>query len=393
MTRAGFFIAVTYLVWNFPILRNVFGSSNAGQRFYFLVVLGVTALCVVFSSGRIDRRMASYLAVFVVAICYYGLSMVLTVEVLLNLAEGIGRPVVYMCGFIVGALTARHVSPERYLRVMMTIFYINIVLCVLPFVPMGSFAVDFFKGRLSTDLLASLHYFRWTGTFAYPTDFSFYLIVVMLMAYFNRHLLSRREFVAVNTLSLVAVLFSVSRIAFGALAVVLPILYRRRFLLALPLLAAAIPVALAVMPEEQFRYIETGFALTGKLDASALHRARELGLAFDPRHLSLFGYGPRDARLYAEAVVIEGWLPYHLLVWGGVGFVFFLLMSATLFVLSWPSLKAREPWMLTFWAAFTVAIVLFGPFSAVIDRFKMPFLLFSLLGAASQWRAKAENVG
>lgn len=385
LNAATYFTVLTYLMWNFPILKNVFGDSSAGQRFFYVCCLGLTGITFLYSSRRLDRSELSILLLFLLALAFYSFAMITTTEAAINIAEGLGRTVVYLCGFLIGIMTARNLPPERFLIIMKHIFWLNLVFCLFPLIPGGAAVIDFFKGRTSDDFLAALHYFRWTGTFAYPTDFSFYLILVMLMVHFHRDRFTALEATVINGFALLAILLSVSRIGIAAVVVVLVAMHWRRLGRFAIGGAVAVLLGLLLMPENQLEYIRTGFALGGKLDASAMHRANELGLAFDPDHLSMLGYGPRDEQLYRIAFIIEGWLPYQLLTWGLAGFAFAIFFFMCLFVLTWPAVKVREPWTLTFWTALATALLLFGPFSAVIDRFKMPFLLFSLLGMAVAW--------
>ncbi|WP_406667113.1 O-antigen ligase family protein [Gallaecimonas sp. GXIMD1310] len=255
--------------------------------------------------------------------------------------------------------------------------------------------VDVFKGRMSDDII-QYHFFRWSGTFVYPSDFSFFLsfffyyLIYSLGQSFSVG--KKIKFTILIIFIFTAIFMTLSR---GGLASVLfislliyiftslkkSLFFNATIIIVFVSLFGAVVWALSSSSFEKynFDYIVAPFSKKGP-DDSTKHRIIELELAekYSTKHFP-FGVGGDRENLSKEVGVIESYYGNILIRWGWFGlfinfiFLFYILLIAFKLIKFERSVENKSFFVAAFFTIASVPII-FGFSSAMSDRFKtLPF--------------------
>ena len=397
----------------FPAQFGPITSTNDSQRILFLVGILIAFLCVAIRPRvtlQLIEKSREAVAILLICLIYYSLVVMLAGKWSSagDLADVL-RPVVYLSFIIVPVLFAGCSSVGR------STWYVFVVIAAIQFV--ANFAVyveslwpiiDVFKGRQSDDPVA-FHFFRWSGLFAYPSDYSFFSLFVAMYAFqllLGGGITGAQRWICRATLagSIVAIMLSLSRAGIGALLVMMPIAvlwsdapFRVRVIWLMigmgvaVLLATALFSYLESLPEgtaRQIAYVTD--LLTGEgSDSSTSHRQRELELARE-RSSDAWPMAPGpDREFVAERLpIVESYYGLHLIKWGALGLLLALSfvgavaasLSADLRRVS--DVYARALVRATVLLLLSVPLV-FGWSSAMGDRFKTLPFLYMLIGLSA----------
>jgi hypothetical protein len=302
----------------------------------------------------------------------------------------VARPMVYAAYFAL-PFAIRLSEPEVVwlLKVLLWIAVFQVLFSAAVYWPPLWPFVDIFKGRPSDDLVV-FHFFRWSGTSGYPSDFAFLLSFFIYLIFFAPPRLMapmlRWTLLALLSIGLVmtmsrggiasaAVMIALGSVLFGRL---------RQFFVLAGLGALALTATIVVDHLVEEPTVNPGYVLElveqGAEARSAQHRVHEIAMAADysSRYFP-FGAGAARDDIYGRIRVVESLYGHYLIKWGVLGLAAFLLSAAYFAWASWRcAFHAYEPWIQAFGRAFfllTLSVPLvFGWSSAISDRFKgLPF--------------------
>jgi len=412
---------VWFVLYSFPAKLGPITSVNMAQRLLFLVGMVAAAVAIVARGGKVStsRPIQALLVLNVAAVLYYVACTLAFPESarMADLAD-VSRPFIYTSFLLLPALLPRWDGWARGIIIFTLVGgFAQIVMSALVYLEAFWPLVDVFKGRQSDDAVI-FHFFRWSGTFGFPSDYSFFLLFVFMLAQQivmspEWKLVTRLGFYLVGAVAFCACILSVSRGGLAAFAVMFVVglfandskgvekLWRGLLVLSPALLGI---VLLLWALGDRLPEIAAGFdyalalVLDGRLDSSAQHRLAEISLGVS-RSLEAFplGLGPDRAFVAVLLPIVETFYGLHLIKWGFVGLIFgtglYLLMSyATLRTASF-SCNHVERALLRAVGLLALSVPLvFGWTSAMGDRFKTLPLTFLLVGYALRdvnWSASA----
>lgn len=308
------------------------------------------------------------------------------------------RPAVYFAYFAFPFLIPieeRRLRRLLFLLIALAVF--QIAFSALVYFPPAWEIVNIYKGRTSEDFLL-FHFFRWSGTHAYPSDFAFYLSFFFYLFFVARHRIFSRtvDYVLLSVIG-VAILLTMSRGGIATVAAMTmfgaALFGRARPMIVFSILAIAAAVALVAVD----RYVEADIINTDyaidlidqDTDSSTRHRVAELELAAEyGAEYFPFGLGAARDEIYSRIRVIESLYGHYFVKWGVVGFLLYTISVVYLAIASWSIWRHSEDLVIRYFGAafflLTLSIpMVFGLSSAVSDRFKgLPFF-YLLAGYAA----------
>lgn len=309
------------------------------------------------------------------------------------------RPIVYLVYFSFPLLL--RLSPDQtrsVVKLLMAIAVVQVVFSFLVYVPAAWPLVDLYKGRTSGDVVL-FHFFRWSGTSGYPSDFAFFLSFLFYLTFFcpPTALRLHQRFWMVPMFA-VAILLTMSRGGIAAVAVMTGIgavcfgKLRPAFM-TLALILVAIQALFWVDMQLEEDLVHTGYVLEllteGTEAQSAQHRVREMELAaeYATRYFP-FGLGAARDEIYSRIRVVESLYGHYLIKWGVLGLALYFISVVYLSRVSWwLGFYARDPLIKAFGRAFfllTLSVPLvFGLSSAISDRYKSLPFYYVLAGYAA----------
>lgn len=400
------------LLWVLALTPMVSGMGSRVGVVVLHAVVGCTAIVLMALTfdGKVPRKLALWASYFLAGfILFLGRTLMSEVELTTGAMLDLIRPWLYCLYFVAGWWLMPSTDHGR-LRLVNTVFAIciaQVAFSSLVHIPAAHPFVDFFKGRPSTDLDAR-HFYRWSGTFGYPSDFSFflsyclYLGVNLEVARVSSGQLLRRTALL---FAVVGFAMTFSRGGYAALAVMSiigSVLYwgSIRFI---GLLVALFLVGLLVTQGWFFdggdvmghSYV-TGLFSYGIQADSVQHRVREAVLVMDVLAESpAFGMGPDRMWIGSRIRVIESLYGHYIIKWGVVGLGWFLLglVSMLRVTMGAHDLGASQALRRSLTLIAISVPLVFGFSSAVTDRYKCLPLFYLLAGGAvaQGYRDRAER--
>lgn len=404
----------------FPSLKAITGDVAVSQKFLHLIygaTVGPLAIGLALDRSVETKTIRGALILVFVAITYFGFSTLLGTKELnwRDLAD-IVRPFVYFIYFLFPLLFPLRQDEFKYLiRLLVTIAIFQLLFSSLVYVPESWPIVDLYKGRLSSDAV-HFHFLRWSGTVGYPSDFSFFLSFFVYYSLYKLHIdfrMSGRRRSATWLLFLLCgggILMTASRGGIGTVGVMLCIILLftgvgRDWRLGLALLALLalglwVVFGLGFLTVELIAYVLSVLSISSELDASAVHRVKELELAAS-YFLDYFPVGPGANRseLSDQINVIESTYGYYMSKWGLTGI---LLYFCGVVFIAMRGISVYKHATDAATKAFAAAVVIlnlsvplvFGFSSAITDRYKgLPFfyLLVGYLFSLGYSRGRGER--
>ena len=317
------------------------------------------------------------------------------------------RPLIYFIYFIF-PLTIRISANDfkKLLKFIVILSVVQIIFSILVYIEPLWPLVDIYKGRVSSDIYY-FHFLRWSGTFGYPSDFSFYLsfiaylgIVKILFNYSEADILKRKY--SFLLLLMISILFTFSRggiFTFVTMIFILMLYVIIKDIMRLKLrLTVFFVIFVCVLIGIVFLYNTTissdnvlinyikFSSLDNKIDSSTLHRLNELNIAL--RYFIEyfpFGSGPNRIEIAKQLPVVESLYGYLFIKWGFIGFILYLI---SIFYFSKSAIIVNKVFkdqnIKIFAIAFltlTISVPLvFGLSSAITDRYKCLPFFYTLAG-------------
>ncbi len=398
-----FFWLVVFL---FPALKWVQGGVSTAQKsLHAIIFLSVVFLILIKKPASPNKKIVYFLISYaLITVSYYVLTtLVFTVNLSPQDVTDFIRPFVYLLYLMIPLLYP--ISGEQ-LKSLMTfliaVCLIQIVFSAFVYFPSLWGITDIYKGRMSNDPVF-FHFFRWSGTYGYPSDFSFYLSFFIYYQYFKlidaKNTFSIKDGLFVLVLFL-AVFLTLSRGGIGTIIIMLGFCYlfgRGRKSKAVNITLISIMVAsvfiitsISFTDEKsdmlKIDYLESMFE-GDEMDDSTSHRVVEMELAWEYFEKCFpFGCGSNRIELAKRISVIESLYGYHLSKWGAVGIILYL--TFVMWIVAILRASARNYERGSFESIFSYATlilvisipIVFGFSSAMSDRFKALPLYYLLVG-------------
>jgi hypothetical protein len=389
--------AVFWLLLAFyPAARDFFSGVSAAQRVMHAMFLLYIVTCIIIHGNyRISmRRNIFELAVTygLVTMIYYGL------VTLYNGMQvtGVGlvdvfRPFIYLIYFLFPLLFP--LTEQQFKKIVTLVLLLGIVQIAFSLFVYSSALwpiVNFYKGRLSDDILM-FQFYRWSGTFGFPSDLAFFLSFILYFLLLSlRSGLYPRAAVFLGIMAVVgALVMTLSRGGLGTVAVmmifVMVMLKGTRGVFYATLVAALFAIgvfgALQMFERQMFDISYISQLLEQGVEArSATHRVTELNFAWKTIVESFpIGLGPDRARTETGLRVIETLYGHHLIKWGIAGFLLYLVPVVYCATIAYRLWKTHEDrFIATATGALLILIIsvplIFGISNTINDRFKgLPF--------------------
>lgn len=453
MVKSSFNYRINFCAWLglflYPTLYDFWGGVGASQRvmhvlflMFFISAIILRSVCLSRCSYKIadtsdvsdlirDRMVTVSFGLLIYTIgtvCYYVAVTIANTKVLDygDMAD-FTRPIIYLMYILFPfVFPMDSESLKRLLIAIVSLFFVSVIFSALVYFPVAHGLVDLYKGRQSDDAVI-MHFYRWSGTFGYPSDYSF---LVSFFLYFYTFIYAwRRPNLSRTTTSsfafdwpltcllvcFVALLLTVSRGGIAAVFVMLFLAYvftdikrsiKINFVLALcvsTFLSAAFFLYAQgglVVGNMDFGYLISMVSGDGgvKLDGSANHRLREWSIAV--RYFwEYFPFGSGANRLEIKELIdpLESFYGYYFIKWGFLGYIFHL--SFVVWVIYRISMALRMYKKDTVLRAFLTSSILivasvpvvFGFSSAMSDRFKCLPFYFLIVGYGLFFSYKVES--
>ncbi|TLX45312.1 hypothetical protein C1E24_19730 [Pseudoalteromonas phenolica] len=398
---------VWLMVFTFPIL-----SFNDGfaQKLLHIIVLSVCIAALYFDKVKPKVPVAFFKVFFhyfIVVILYYiSISLYQWKGLSSSSIPDLVRPVIYALYFIfpIFFLLRGKDDVERLFKLLVLAAVIQIAFSFLVFIPETYSLVDIYKGRKSDDSVI-MHFYRFSGTYIYPSDFSMFLSLFVYFYFF--------KFVAFNGLRvkewgitfivLLGIVMTISRGGIGSIGIMLIFCYffssaKYNFKVNIVILIFLSMLSLLILylfsndliNEESLGGMYYIFAMLDSgegVDGSTLHRLNEfsLGLQFAAKYFPLGGGADRDA-ISLVIPIVESFYGHHLIKWGFTGLILAILFNVLVSMFYLQTLKKLPK--TSFEAIFLKSIfvymwsvpLIFGFSSAMSDRFKTLPTYYLLVG-------------
>lgn len=397
-------LSVNKFVWGvvflFPVMPHVLGAP-AAQKLIHVFALAFIIVSLLIKPVTFDKRSIHVVITIVSSfiIYYASLSLFMTEKLTFSDLPDFIRPLVYLLYIAIPFIYPLNKQEwPHFFSFFKKMFILQIIISALVYIPVLWPLVDLFKGRPSDDM--PLHFYRWSGTYGYPSDFSFYLsfFVYYYFSFFARRIKIALSEWLIVLIALIAMFLSFSRGGIFSTIGILGLAFwftgarkRKSAYLILSILIVIITAAIITFSEQfvQVAYIlETFGGEDGNVDDSTSHRLKEIQLAWQYlTQFPPFSFGSNRVELADKIEVIESFYGYHLIKWGILGlFAIVIVKLSALFCCL--KVYLRESKLQTDMAplAFAVAcliaaeLLLFGLSSAISDRFKTLPTFYLLLG-------------
>ncbi len=400
----------------FPVSFSGSGNVNVAQFVLHGIMAGYIVIVVfILQSARPARlpyAVFSRLLILVFAsLAYFAILTSLNYKsgALGDVAD-VFRPLVYLTYFVFPFLVP--ISDEqvtRLLKFLLGAAALAVVFSVAVYFDQLWPAVDIFKGRPSDDLVV-FHFFRWSGTHGYPSDFSFFLSFFLYFLFVARpRFLSRTAHYGLLLILGVGLVMTMSRGGIASAFVMLflgALLFGRiRILVVLSsIFLAAIFTLVAVEQLLNDNFVNFRYVLDlverGTEAESVKHRVNELALAVEyaSRYFPV-GLGAARDEIYSRIRVVESLYGHYFIRWGLLGFMLYMVSIIYLVNAAWKVWAGRHNIIIRYFGGafmlMTLSVPLvFGFSSAITDRFKgLPFfyVLAGYIAVIYERRRRAEQ--
>lgn len=398
------------MLFFYPVLYNLVGGVSNAQRLmhvFFFIVLAFTLLLNRPKFAFSKLLFFSFIYTLVVVTYYIFNTLFFTEEKSLADFADFTRPFVYLLYFSIPLFyPITDTELNKLFNFILKLLLLSIVFSAFVYIPFTYPLVDLYKGRMSTDAVI-MHFYRWSGTFGYPSDFAFLIslfIYWMFFKYAYGVITKKIKFWSLFFLLMLGLLMTVSRGGIFSTIFMLGIsyifssaLFRFRVnLIVFPALLIMFFGFLYILNSEKIVLFGTDLSyLTGVMannsdgiDSSSKHRLRELNYAIDFL-VQYFPFGSGSNRIGIKQIIdpLESFYGYHFIKWGFLGFILHMCF------IGWASLSAglhslnskiNKPESAALYSAFVIFIlsvpIIMGFSSAMSDRFKVVVVYYLVCG-------------
>jgi len=396
-----------------PVLPTM-GGADVMQKLMHMMFLGFMLLCMACKKVHFPK---SYLCLsLIVAIglsAYYTFNtLFFTKEIVVRDFGDLTRPIIYLTyTFFAFIFPLSEVDFGKLFKFLIKVVLFQIFISIFVYFPFLWPIVDIFKGRPSFDM--PLHFYRWSGTFGYPSDFSFLLsffIFYYYSLYVKKQSIKFKEWALVG-LCFIALIMTFSRGGIFSTIGILGLSYfftgaikRKSSYVMLISGVVAISSAVIYFSEdfEQVAYMTSIVTSEDqKMDSSTGHRFKEMELAVEySTKAPPFGAGSSRVELGKRIPIIESFYGFHLMKWGILGLLIILSIK-TVIMLACLSVRQRKYKLDGTISSVAFAVILltlsevllFGLSSAITDRFKCLPAYYLLVGYVFSFYFRKQHDG
>jgi len=395
-TAYGLHVVFWLILLMFPVSLSGSGNVNVTQ----FVLHGLMAAYIFFSAfvvrsavpARLPFSMFSALLILLFSsLAYFAMLTSFNYKsgVVGDVAD-VFRPVVYFVYFVFPFLVPiSSAEITKLLRLLFGLAALTVLFSMAVYFSQLWPVVNTYKGRTSDDSVV-FHFFRWSGTHGYPSDFSFFLSFFLYFLFIARQrFLSRTSHYGLLIVFGIGLVMTMSRGGIASVFLVMcvgaVIFGRTKVLMLIAGIAAAALFSLVVaeqLLDENFinpRYV-LDLVEQGTEAESARHRVKELALAveYGSRYFPV-GLGAARDEIYSRIRVVESLYGHYFIKWGLLGFLLYMMSVVYLAHASWRVWADRDELIIRYFGGafflLTLSVpLIFGFSSAITDRFKgLPF--------------------
>jgi hypothetical protein len=403
LTRNNWIIVILSTIVFFPVSYYLFKSSSDAQRTMHLIVFLQSLVLYSFNLKiyKNSRKLFFLFFLFSISFVFFLINYIKTLTFFsLNDLSDIFR-IVFIYNYIVlGYVISKSLNFEILISYLKKLFKIQIISSLLIFIPPLYFLLDIFKGRPSYEEF-NFHFYRTSGTFIYPSDFSF--VIGFFVFYFLYQFVFKNKCKLSLLISLILVFSSISRgaiLSYGLFIPLIPLIFYKNIFSFSKLIYPSYLilffisfVSLLYFNNEYLDYIvdSASYIITGEgsIDSSTSHRFNELTLAFNYANDNFpFGLGPSRSLIYEKIDVIESFYAYYLIKWGYIGLSFMLIFYFYILYIMFKRynyFRGQSNFSVAglyfSFISLTISFLLFfGWSSAITERFKLMPFYFILCG-------------
>jgi O-antigen ligase len=384
-----------FLLIFFPSLKQVTLGTSLSQKIMHLFLIIFFVIITLLKKNNIILNKKYLLFIFFILSYTFSITLFTSSNIILKDFGDPIRPIIYFIYFIFPMVFI--LNNEEFKNVfnfIILLLFIQILFSSFVFIDILSPLEDLYKGRMSNDIIP-FHYFRWSGTFIYPSDFSFFLsffIYFYYMLFVNSN--EKVKYFFIFSILVFSLIMTLSRggifTVIGMLGIFFgyQVLRNRKLLFKTILIIIILIFTIFLLKdyilsipsiESQVQYL-TLTTNSGKTDDSTGHRILEFKIAIEYLiNYFPFGAGPNRLELSEKIAVIESLYGYYFTKWGFFGFLFYLISVMFFSIRSLKLYKNSDDYKIKYFALsfllLTISVpLLFGFSSAVSDRFKgLPF--------------------
>lgn len=383
----------------FPLLPNSLGAQNA-QKIMHLCIISI--LLFIFACRKVKLPSQFFffviLATSLLFVYYSSLTLLRTNLIIASDFPDLIRQFVYL-GYVLFAfaIPLRNSEFQELLSFLKKLLIFQIVFSTFVYIPALWPLVDIFKGRPSDDM--ALHFYRWSGTYGYPSDFSFFIsfFIFYYFSFYARRIMMKKSDIFMVLVLFFALFMSFSRggifSTFGVLGVLFWFTGAKKRKTSYVLIASAGLVLISAVlffsdKFQQVNYIIQVFGSDSQsVDGSTGHRLYELGLAAEYAGEQVpFSEGANREELAGRISIIESFYGYHLIKFGVLGLFFALSIKLTLLTLCVFVYKRYlnnihiSSFVFALIGLILSEVLFFGFSSAITDRFKTLPTFYLMIG-------------
>ena len=388
----------------FPVSKlYIFNSSSDAQRVMHLIIFAQSLILYIFEFKFFKRSNKSifFILLFGFILSFFLVNFIVTLQSFSFSDLGDLTRIIFIFNYILlGYVISISINYEILLDYLNKLFNIQFISSLLILIPPLYFLIDIFKGRPSYEPF-NFHFYRTSGTFIYPSDFSF--VIGFFVFYFFYQYVFKRKNKLKLIISLILLFTSISRgaiLSFGLYFLLIPFLFKKNIFsfskYIYPYYLILTIIIFCILYFFNSTYLDyvidsVTFIITGQgnIDSSTQHRFNELALGFNyANEYFPFGLGPNRSLLLTKIDVIESFYAYYLIKWGYLGvslmlLFYFLILRIVFFRYSYFKEKLNFPVAGLYFSFISITIsflLFFGWSSAITERFKLMPFYFILCG-------------
>lgn len=399
-----FWIIITF----FPALKWISGGVGTAQKLLHIVfAIFLLYLLALKRPEKFNRGTWLGIILFPLLLSSYYIVCTLLYTSELDVADisDFSRPFVYVIYLVFPLLyPLSEKELDRFLKFFFMLCGFQIAFSALVYFDIFWPLLDLYKGRMSDDPVF-FHFFRWSGTFGYPSDFSYYLSFFIYYQFFKLihapSQFSYRDWIFVM-FCFIALILTLSRGGIGTVVIMLGFSYLLtrakyslivNFMLIFLIIGSVFTFMFISLEDSNYENLNLEYIVTAfdgdEMDDSAKHRIVEMKIALEYFDKCFpFGCGSNRVELKKRINVIESLYGYHFSKWGLIGFIvylFFIIWILLHIGFAIKSYDKRSHVSVFLHAVFLLILsvpVVFGFSSAISDRFKGLPLHFVMAGYA-----------
>ena len=374
-------------VW-FPLLKPFLVSTTLSQLVATFIILCIATLLLVLSKKQVLVPKASFFFLFLSLIIfttgmYYG-------SPLQRLFSDSFRYLFF--GIFVAIGYSSQINETKLATSLQKLCLYQVIFSCLVLLPPTYFFLDLFKGRLSDDELF-FHFFRFSGSLGYPTEFGCFLLIPLIHLTEQRKLFSSAQNIIFTLVCGVGILASASRAAI-LMGFVYAIIYLISGLLkalgklkvhlqylSMFILIVCFGLMISVVVQfqrEQLSLLGYVLSIFNELDSSILHRFKEISLSLKILNGELTVPTGEERLRPFGLDVLESFFGSVVIRFGWIGaFTFFVSIAFYAYYLK---LAHERSIYRSVFIWFFLAYVVVSPFSEVIFRSKGTIIFGILFG-------------